>query len=729
MNSRSVMALPLACICAFLHGGALAHAKPADSKEGPPVLLPVDLKVEGRLPVRIVLKASGIRLSPVKFMIRKEPEFGSVRLLKQTAGDSVEVEYMPPADLAIREDFFWFACSNAKGFSSDTRAHIQIKDIGPRLKVTLALDFPATRVGQTAVLPLELSNSGDQPAAGKLSVAPPWEVEQGGESYALAPGDRKAVGVVFKPSKAGWSQTEIQITGDAPTTVQLRGEALDWVEVAKDPVVLVWSGEREQRAELILSHSGGKPLELKLQSSPPLEHEAKIRIEAGTVRAVPMRWAGSLVPGGWGTLLLSSEGGMRRVVVWSLDAVLSGLGPSFLFEGEGTASHARRTFTNLGGRSGTWTFRCSPPFHLSDTEAPAKGAPAPLLEPVPPPAPATVVPRKRSEERAAIPGFVWDSELNRYVPSRGAPKPTTEQPVQPNKTTPVSTRPLQSEQASQPPYAVELTRSLQPGESFVLQVGVSGRPPALGGTLFVNGPGLVHNETLHARDVAPRDRGRLTNVPNLSVTEKKPAAMTSGLHVGESALPPPSLPPATSSGGQGVSAALPGPTSPNRTTPKQAAFPPLENLVNAFFPVIVFQGFRLKNVSSNAATIVLPAPPEVTPEHLVVRYGNLVFGAGADPVVEWTPFEAANRRGKRVGKDIEIRLLGLAAGCENHIDLLSPPGADGRRNKFCAIPIITPQASSLFSSLRISVWVAAATALGVVYILQRGLIRRRTQRL
>jgi hypothetical protein len=55
MNSRSVMALPLACICAFFHGGALAHAKPADSKEGPPVLLPVDLKVEGRLPVRIVL--------------------------------------------------------------------------------------------------------------------------------------------------------------------------------------------------------------------------------------------------------------------------------------------------------------------------------------------------------------------------------------------------------------------------------------------------------------------------------------------------------------------------------------------------------------------------------------------------------------------------------------------------------------------------------------------------
>jgi hypothetical protein len=729
MNPRIVMALPLVCLCALFNGVAPAHAKPVDPKEGPPVLQPVELKVEGRLPVRIVLKASGIRLSPVKFVIRKAPEFGSVRLLKQTAGDSVEVEYVPPVDISIREDFFWFACSNAKGFSSDTRAHIQIRDIGPRLKVTLSLDFPSTRVGQTASLPLELSNSGDQPAAGKLSVAPPWELEQGGDSYALAPGERKVIGVVFKPSKAGWSQTEIQISGDAPATVQVRGEALDWVEVAKDPVSLVWSGEGEQRAELLLSHSGGKPLELTIQASPPLAHESRIRIEAGTVRAVPIRWAGGLVPGGWGTLLVSSEGGMRRVVVWNLDAVLSGLGPSFLLEGEGTASHARRTFTNIGGRSGTWTFRCTPPFHLSDAEAPAKWEPASSPEPVAPPAP--VVPQKKTGDRAAIPGFVWDPEQNRYVPMRGAPAPTAEQPVQPRKTTPVTPQPSEPKQAPQPQYPVELTRRLQPGESFVLQVGLSGRPPALGGTLFVSGPGLRHEEALYARDVTPRERGRLTNLanlPNLPVAEKKPAAMPSDFGQGLATLPPPSLPPTARPAGPPGSAALPNLTPPNPATPKHAAFPPLGNLVNAFFPIVVFPGFRLKDVSSDAATIVFPAPPEVTPEHLVVRYGNLSFGSEGDPVVEWIPFENANRRGKRVGGNIEIRLRGLTAGCANHIDLLTPIGADGKRDRFCAVEIVTPAASSLYSALRIWVWVAAATSLGMIYVLRRGLIRSRKRR-
>jgi hypothetical protein len=150
--------------------------------------------------------------------------------------------------------------------------------------------------------------------------------------------------------------------------------------------------------------------------------------------------------------------------------------------------------------------------------------------------------------------------------------------------------------------------------------------------------------------------------------------------------------------------------------------------VNAFFPIVVFPGFRLKDVSSDAATIVFPAPPEVTPEHLVVRYGNLSFGSEGDPVVEWIPFENANRRGKRVGGNIEIRLRGLTAGCANHIDLLTPIGADGKRDRFCAVEIVTPAASSLYSALRIWVWVAAATSLGMIYVLRRGLIRSRKRR-
>lgn len=714
MIPRIVMALRLVCFCAFLCG-AVAGAE--DSKEGPPVLQPVELKVEGRLPVRIVLRASGILRSPVKFVIRKEPEFGKVRWLKQIAGDSMEVEYLPPADLAIREDTFWFACSNAKGFSSDTRAHIQIKDIGPRLKVGLTLDFPPTRVGQSSRLPLEVSNSGDQPAEGKLAVGLPWEIEPGSETYALAPGERKVVGVMFRPSKAGWSQTEIQLSGDAPATVQVRGEALDWVEVAKDPVAFVWSGEREQKAELVLSNSGGAPLDLTLEASPSLEHEPKVHVEAGTVRAVPMRWSGGTVPGGWGTLLLVSGGGMRRVVVWSLDAILSGFGPSFGFEGEGTALQARRTFTNTGGRSGTWTFRCTPPFYLSDAERLGRAEPARLPEPGPPPAPTVVAPSKKTEERASIPGFVWDPDQNRYVPARSVQKPIPQPQVEPKKPPQVVQQTPQAPLTSATQYPTELSRTLQPGESFVLHVGLSGKPPVAGSTLSANGPGLRHEEALLVKETAARQRSRLTNVATMPLAEKRPLAAPSGLNAEGAALPPPERPPLPPPVGQNGSPVLPSIVPAKKALPKRDEVPVPENLMGAFFPVLLYPGLRIKDVSSDAATIAFPAPREVTPEHLVVRYGNVVGGEGGEPVVRWAAFEGGNRRGKRVDGHIEIRLRGLAVGCVNHIDLLSPLGADGQRDKFCAMDILTPPASGVFAPRGIGTWVVAVVLTGGVCFL------------
>jgi hypothetical protein len=662
------------------------------------LLLPVDLKVEGRLPVRIVLKASGIRLSPVKFVVRKEPEFGKVRLIKQLAGDSVEVEYVPPANLSIREDFFWFAASNAQGFSSDTRAHIRIMDIGPRLKVALALDFPATRVGQSSRQTLEVLNSGDQPTQGNISTGAPWEVEEGGEDYALAPGERKIIGVLFKPSKPGWSQTEVQLNGDAPAAVQLRGEALDWVEVAKDPFSFVWAGAGEQKAELVLSNSGERPLDLTLGASPPLEHEAKIRIEAGTTRAVPMRWSGGAVPGGWGTLLISSQAGMRRVVVWNLDAILSGLGTSFLLEGEGESRQARRTFTNLGGRSGTWTFRCTPPFFLSDAGQMPKVAatPSPAAESV------AVAPAKKQEEHAAIPGFVWDHNLNRYVPFRSVKKTVQETPMEPKEAPPSSPR------TSEAPPVTELTRRLQSGESFVLFVGVSGNPAGASGTLFVNGPGLRHAEPLLLRDGARHERLKARGVSTLQVAEKKPAPAPRTSSAMGADLPPVAGSSSVPGGAVGRGTSLPRLFAVKKEVSKPE--PPPTDLMNAFLPAVVYKGFRVKDISSDAATIVFPVGPGVKPGDLEVRYCEMLLGEDEKLVVKWVPFREENRRGKRVGDEIEIRLRGLTQGGINYIDLLGPL-VNGGRDKVCEKEIVTLPVHGVFSPWRRWPWVVLAVAL------------------
>jgi hypothetical protein len=697
MNLSAAKALPFVCLGALFLGEPSAFAKPAVPKEGPPVLAPMELKVEGRLPVRIVLKAAGLQRSPVTFLLRGKPEFGQVRLLKQLAGDSVEVEYEPPADRLILADSFLFAGYNAQGFSSDCRARIQIVDIGPRLGVPLALDFAATRVGQSVRLPLEVRNSGDQPGEGRITVSAPWELEEGADRYALAPGERKTFGVWFKPLKSGWSQGDVRFSGGASASVQLRAEALDWVEVARDPLAFEWTNAKEQGAELMLSNSGGELLELTLQASPPLVHDSNVRVEAGKSLSIPLRWQGNAVPGGWGTLLLSSQTGMRRVLVWSLDAVLSGLGPAFVLADESGAVGARRTLTNVGGKSGTWRFRCAPPFYLGDAEQLSKEPPMPA----PGSFPATpALTAKNTGERAAPPGFVWDHNLNRFIPAAGTVKAVPTPAPQAKEQPPAVPKPPTVTRAPKP---TDLTRSLQPGESFVLFVGLSGKPAGPGGTLSVEGPGQSTVEPLVVVEV------QIPPVP-------PPPAVAP---VAGAALPVPSLPPPSPSAVAPVPAALPSLFTKKAKSAKAPPPPPPAILQQAFLPGLVLPGFRVQDVTSHSATIVFPAGPGVTPEHLVVRYREIYPVEEGDPRVEWVPFNAAHRPGRRVGPNIEIQLRGLLPGWVNCIDLLGPASVNGSRDRLFQVDITTPPADGVLSEK--SPWrsLVLVTVLGGVVFLWR----------
>jgi hypothetical protein len=710
MNPTAVMALLLFCFCAFTGGLTVANAKPVIPRDGPPAMAPIDVKVEGRLPVRIVLRTLSLQRSPVKFVFRGEPEFGRVRLLKQLTADSVEVEYVPPADRTIVADSFGFAGANSQGFSSDCRARIQIIDLGPRLAVPLALDFAATQVGQSARLPLEVRNSGDQPAEGEISVSVPWEIEEGNDRYSLAPGEKKTVVVLFKPSRAGWAQGSVRFSGGASATVQVRAEAMDWVDVAKDPMDFLWGDTMQQTAELVLSNPGIKPLELTLETSPPLEHAASIRIEAGTSRLVPVRWRGDRVSGGWGTLLLSSPNGMRRVVVWSLDAILSGLGPSLILNGEPGSASARRTFTNTGGRSGSWTFRCTPPFYLSDAEHVPKEVPEPLAGA----AASSRSPAKLVEAHATIPGFVWDHNQSRYIPSAGAPKAISspiEAPKESAPTVPHAAR------------ATMLTRKLQPGESFVLFVGVTGNSLGSGGTFSVHGPGQRHDEPLLVSREGVQERARTKGNAGVPAAVKAapttPPAIPGGEAVSGASMPPPSASPLHQAAAALGVTALPSLFSKKTAAPSQPQAPPPAILQAAFLPGLILPGFRVKDVTSDSATIVFPAEPGVTPEHLVVRYREIHPVEGGEPRVEWLPFQPADRKGRRVGQNIEIRLRGLPPNWSSFVDLLGPPSAQGIRDRLYQTEIITLPADGVLSTKRPWLWLVLLGALGGAYFLRR----------
>ena len=136
-------------------------------------------------------------------------------------------------------------------------------------------------------------------------------------------------------------------------------------------------------------------------------------------------------------------------------------------------------------------------------------------------------------------------------------------------------------------------------------------------------------------------------------------------------------------------------------------------------PGVFLKGFRVREVTSDSATISFPAEQGVTPDHLVVRYREIHPVEDGEPVVEWIPFAAANRRGKREGPNIEIRLRGLLPGWDNHIDLIGPPSPSGKRDKLYQTEISTPPAVSVFSPGRPWLWMVFAMVSGGAYFLRR----------
>jgi hypothetical protein len=696
---------PFVFLCVLFTVVAEVGARSVPEKGGPPILDPVDVRVEGRKPVRIFLKAHGLQRSPVKFVIRRQPAFGRLRLVKEISGDSVEVEYVPPGDFMIKEDSFLFAGSNAQGFSSDVRARIQISDLGPRLKVVALLDFEAVRAGQSKKLPLEVSNVGDQSFEGALTVSAPWEIEGDVTSIALAPEEKKILRVVFKPLKVGTARGTVQIAGGDQATVQLRGEASEWVVLDRDPVSLVWDDNKQQVVTLTLSNPGEEALEMQVEASPALEHEGWITLAAGAERSLPFRWQGHSVPGGWGTLLLLSKTGMRRAVVWNLDAVLSGLGPALVLKGEGGFQSVRRIFTNTGGRTGTWRFRCTEPFFLGNAAVLTR-------ETQPPPEdrpPRVAAHDKKVEERSDLPGFVWDKNQNRYVPSRGSAKPS------------VGARSSARPSAAAEPVKIrasELVCTLQPGESFDLLIAIDGRSTDSAGSFFVDGPGQRHHEPIQFEKGDARERSKGVGGKDLPLASLKLSALPALAPNRMAALPPP------------VGAVLPPSAAPSGYTPLPRLIPQMagapvgvsgpsnEILADALLPGLFLDGFRISNITSDSAIIRFPVPPGVKPEHIVVRHGELPDGEGSG-AMDWVPFPESQRRGKLVGGLVEIRLRGLRAGTNNFIDLLGPASVTGWRDRLLVTQIDTPPTPSLISPSRPFSWLVLSTAAVGGYFLRR----------
>ena len=354
-------------LLAELHAQRRAPPPPA----APPQPVQQSARVKRGGSVEIPLRIYGTRNQQLDFLIRSQPESGTLSPPKLTGQQTATVKYTPPADLNVVRDKFSYAVRSTEGVSAPADVLITIIDAPPELIVPDVLQFPRLLVGERAEERLEIFNAGGGVAEGEAKVVAPWQIA-GDAHYRLRATERRELRVVFAPATGGSHEGEVTYSSRPDRVTTVRGEALPPIGFEPERIDLKHSPSHPARAgafELVNN----------------LAEEQTITLH-GSERLVFARHL-TIPPGGRAQVVVQTDAGDLLAFEEEITAEARGVtarlrvrapqvGPVVRVNPErvnfGTIALQSRgrsflEFENIGGTAMTAPLAVNPPFSLADS--------------------------------------------------------------------------------------------------------------------------------------------------------------------------------------------------------------------------------------------------------------------------------------------------------------------------------------------------------------------------
>ena len=319
--------------------------------------------------VDVPLKIYGTRAQTLSWIIKQLPVRGKLSAIRATGAESALVTYRPPADLGVVSDRFTFSVRSNEGVSAPVEVTIAITDDAPQIVGPGELNFEPLLVGASRVKTLEFSNGGGGFAEGSFEVGAPWKVE-GLRDYKLAPGEKRAVKIVFVPERSGKFESQMKFTSQADVSVILRGVAEEALVVAPTDLVLTHDGGSPLRAGSIeIRNNTDNALEMEISAGPRLILKKSLSLAAHGMATVALKTAETDVAALEDTLEFSSGALAVRlpVAAKALPALVRARTENVVFQ-KGTANAKERVlFENRGGVEASVVLSVGAPFAVDES--------------------------------------------------------------------------------------------------------------------------------------------------------------------------------------------------------------------------------------------------------------------------------------------------------------------------------------------------------------------------
>lgn len=363
--------------------------KKKDEENFLPEAKPVNVRYITGIPVDIELNAATPSLGTVRFIIREQPQHGTLSAIRPHQRDAFKasVTYTPnPGDGALA-DRFTYACKLETGsWSAPAQVTLTGKRAEPKIEITGPPNFGKVLPGFEGSSKIVLKNSGIASFAADVQWQSPWI---GPPRIELGIGEEKEYMLTVKPTAPGtliW-ETEIQ-HGEPLSRLRLYVECVEPFMVAPGHLKLRFdSASGERRGKIGVANATDLPVKFTVEPPARLHAAKDIEVQPRQTRDLEVSLAPTDVAAFQGELWVISEPYRQRVVIEAPPtppvAVL--VSPKsavidFPATQKGRAAQAKIILQNTGGEPAVLAAQTAPPFRVSETDSAVSVAPGQTRE-------------------------------------------------------------------------------------------------------------------------------------------------------------------------------------------------------------------------------------------------------------------------------------------------------------------------------------------------------------
>lgn len=361
-----------------------AKKKKKDETVYVPEAKPVNARFISGIPVEIVLDAATSRTGPVSFVIREQPQHGTLSAIRPHPKETFKalVTYTPhPGDTTL-VDRFTYACKLGEGsWSAPSPVHLLGRRADPKVEVIQPPSFGRVLPGFESSSKMILKNTGIAPFAADVQWQPPW---LGPPRIELAIGEQKEFLVNVKPTAPGtliW-ETELQ-HGQPLSKVRLYVECTQLFVVAPGLLKLSYdpvTGSR--RGKVGVANATELPMRFTIEPPPRMKVAKEIEVAPKQSLDVEISLSPDDVNVFRGELWIINEPYRERVLVDAApepaQAVLAEPATGVVDFGsilKGKTARSKVTLRNIGGEPAVMAAQVAPPFRVMESDAAVSIAP------------------------------------------------------------------------------------------------------------------------------------------------------------------------------------------------------------------------------------------------------------------------------------------------------------------------------------------------------------------